>query len=138
MKLWHKGRTRLDPRVEAFTVGCDPELDQGLIPYDCRASIAHARMLQAVGILKEAVARALIKELERIFVLWRSGRFRVRPSDEDGHTAIENHLVRKLGRMLARMLVSMLASKHTSMHRDKLLALLRAKLGKKLATKLDS
>ena len=41
MKLWQKG-VRLDPRVEEFTVGRDPELDNALIPYDCRASIAHA------------------------------------------------------------------------------------------------
>ncbi len=96
MKLWQKG-TRLDPRVEAFTVGRDPVLDHELIPFDCRASIAHAKMLKSVGILKAGEARALVKELERIVVLWKDGQFRVGTGDEDGHTAIENHLVKKLG-----------------------------------------
>jgi argininosuccinate lyase len=96
MKLWQKG-TRLDPRIEEFTVGRDPELDQALIPFDCAASIAHARMLKSVGILEAGEARALIKELERIVGLWKIQKFRIRRSDEDGHTAIENHLVKKLG-----------------------------------------
>jgi argininosuccinate lyase len=96
MKLWQKG-TRLDPRIEEFTVGRDPGLDHELIPFDCRASIAHATMLKSVGILKAGEARALVKELERIVVLWKDGKFRVGPGDEDCHTAIENHLVKKLG-----------------------------------------
>ncbi len=96
MKLWQKG-TRLDPRIEAFTVGRDPELDRALIPYDCRASIVHARMLEAVGILEAKEAQALVQELERIIALWKNGQFRIRPGDEDGQTAIENQLVKELG-----------------------------------------
>jgi argininosuccinate lyase len=96
MKLWQKG-VRLDPRVEEFTVGRDPELDQALIPYDCQASIAHARMLKSVGILETGEERALVKELERIVDLWKEKKFCIRPGDEDCHTAIENHLVKKLG-----------------------------------------
>jgi argininosuccinate lyase len=96
MKLWQKG-TRLDPRIEEFTVGRDPDLDFELIPYDCRASIAHARMLKTAGILEAGEARALVKELERIIELWKNKKFRVRRDEEDCHTAIENHLIRKLG-----------------------------------------
>jgi argininosuccinate lyase len=47
-KLWDKG-VDLDKAVEAFTVGKDPALDNVLIPYDCKASIAHARMLGEMG-----------------------------------------------------------------------------------------
>jgi len=96
MKLWQKG-TKLDQRIEAFTVGRDPELDHALIPYDCRASIAHARMLKSVGILEAGETRALVEELERIVSLWKKDKFKIRSGDEDGHTTIENHLVRKLG-----------------------------------------
>src|SRR5512137_1893548 len=96
MKLWQKG-TKFDPRIEAFTVGRDPELDQSLVPYDCAGSIVHARMLRSIGVLDAAEARALIRELGRIVALWKKGRFTVKPADEDGQTAIENHLVRKLG-----------------------------------------
>ena len=96
MKLWQKG-TRLDPRIEAFTVGRDPELDRELIPYDCRASIAHARMLMSVGLLTAREAGDLKRELKGIIGLWKENKFKIRPGDEDGHTAIENHLVKKLG-----------------------------------------
>jgi argininosuccinate lyase len=96
MKLWQKQR-KLDPRIEEFTVGRDPELDLELIPYDCAASMAHARMLKSVGILRAGEARALVQELGRIIELWKKGKFRIRPSEEDSHTAIENHLTRKLG-----------------------------------------
>jgi argininosuccinate lyase len=96
MKLWEK-RTRLDSRVEEFTVGRDPELDLELIPYDCTASIAHAKMLKSVGILSPEEARRLEKELGRIIDLWKKNKFRIKRSEEDGHTAIENHLIRNLG-----------------------------------------
>jgi argininosuccinate lyase len=96
MKLWQK-KTSLDRRVEKFTVGNDPELDLELIPYDCAASIAHTRMLKAVRILRAAEARKLERELERIAALHRGHRFRIKPDEEDGHTAIENHLIKRLG-----------------------------------------
>jgi argininosuccinate lyase len=96
MKLWQK-QTRLDRRVEKFTVGDDPMLDLELIPYDCAASIAHARMLKKVGFLSAEEARKLAKELENIIGLHRNNRFKIRPDEEDGHTAIENRLVRRLG-----------------------------------------
>ncbi|MBM3284632.1 MAG: hypothetical protein FJY81_02045, partial [Candidatus Aminicenantes bacterium] len=64
---------------------------------DCRASIAHASMLQAIGILSEGETGSLVRELERIIALHREKKFRIKIGDEDCHTAIENHLTRKLG-----------------------------------------
>jgi argininosuccinate lyase len=52
--------------VEAFTVGRDPELDNVLIPYDCKASIAHARMLGEMGYLENNEVEKLVMELENI------------------------------------------------------------------------
>ena len=44
-RLWDKGAP-LDERVLAYTAGEDYALDERLVAYDVRASIAHAEMLQ--------------------------------------------------------------------------------------------
>ncbi len=43
-RLWDKGAP-LDARVLAYTAGDDYLLDERLVRYDVRASLAHARML---------------------------------------------------------------------------------------------
>ena len=43
-RLWDKG-TSLDARVLSYTAGDDHALDNRLVAYDVRASIAHAEML---------------------------------------------------------------------------------------------
>jgi argininosuccinate lyase len=96
MKLWQRGGG-IDRRIEKFTVGSDPELDLELVEYDCRASIAHARMLRTIGILSAAESRQLAAELGKIITLNRLKQFRIRVEEEDCHTAIENRLVRRLG-----------------------------------------
>ncbi len=96
MKLWKKSFTP-DEQVEDYTVGNDYLLDQKLVKYDCRASIAHAKMLNKIGILTEKETSAIIRELEIIIALNADGKFIIKKSDEDCHTAIENHLTKKLG-----------------------------------------
>jgi hypothetical protein len=44
-RLWDKGLP-LDERILRFTAGEDHRLDERLVAYDVRASIAHARMLE--------------------------------------------------------------------------------------------
>ena len=95
-KLWDKG-VDLDKAVEAFTVGKDPELDNVLIPYDCKASIAHARMLGEMGYLENNEVGKLVMELENIITLHREDNFTIKVSQEDCHTAIEEYLVEQLG-----------------------------------------
>lgn len=96
MKLWQTTDS-LDSLIESFTTGLDPELDLELIPYDCRASIAHATMLGKMGFLDGHEVESLIGELNAIIELHSAGRFTIRPDQEDGHTAIEMFLVEKLG-----------------------------------------
>jgi len=96
MKLWNKGAP-LDEQVEVFTVGDDYLLDEHLVPYDCAASKAHARMLASIGILKEAELAKLLAALDEIVQLHESGQFTIRPEDEDCHTAIENFLTARCG-----------------------------------------
>ena len=51
-RLWDKG-SPLDARVLAYTAGEDYALDERLVRYDVRASIAHAEMLAAQGLLSQ-------------------------------------------------------------------------------------
>jgi argininosuccinate lyase len=96
MKLWGK-KYQLNKEIEEFTVGDDFILDQKLIKYDCIASIAHAKMLAKIGVLKNEETQKLIKELNHIIELDAQGEFRILIEHEDCHTAIENHLTKKLG-----------------------------------------
>jgi argininosuccinate lyase len=95
-KLWDKG-IDLDSLIEEFTVGDDHLLDRRLVVADCLASLAHAKMLHAIGILTAAEFDSLSGELAAIVRLDHEGEFPVRRQDEDCHSAIENHLVEALG-----------------------------------------
>ncbi len=95
-KLWQKG-VALHELVERFTVGRDYLLDQELVNADCLASMAHAAMLEKIGILSPAERSALQEGLAEIIRLNQAENFRIQAADEDCHTAIENFLVARLG-----------------------------------------
>jgi argininosuccinate lyase len=96
MKLWEKGY-KLDQFVETFMTGDDPELDHALIAYDCLGSIAHAKMLEKIGILSSEECTELVQELGQIIKAADAGNFIIQAADEDVHTAVENELVKKIG-----------------------------------------
>ena len=98
MKLWEKGY-KLNKQIENFTVGEDYILDQKLTKYDCIASIAHAKMLGKIGILKKEEVKKLVGELGDIISQDKKGKFRILKEQEDCHTAIENRLTSKLGKL---------------------------------------
>ncbi|MDP2749637.1 MAG: argininosuccinate lyase [Nanoarchaeota archaeon] len=98
MKLWQKGQNT-NKEIEKFTVGNDYLLDQNLVKYDCIASIGHAKMLRKIGILSDSELKKLEKELKNIIELEKKGQFKIKLEDEDCHTAIENHLTKKLGEL---------------------------------------
>ena len=52
MKLWDKGFT-IDKQIELFTVGNDREIDLHIAKYDVQASLAHAIMLESIGIISK-------------------------------------------------------------------------------------
>jgi len=95
-KLWEKTYS-LDALMEAFTVGDDYRLDSRLVNADCAASMAHAEMLAGIGLLSAPDMAALKGELRHIVELNDRGAFTIQPTDEDVHTAIENHLVAAVG-----------------------------------------
>jgi argininosuccinate lyase len=92
-KLWDKGY-RLDPEIEAFTVGSDHLLDRELVWADCAGSVAQARMLAKIGVLSEAEAAELTRELRGIAA---DPEFSIQAEQEDVHTAVEQLLVARLG-----------------------------------------
>ena len=58
-RLWDKG-SKLDERVLQYTAGDDHALDNRLVAHDVRASIAHAEMLHAQGLLTAADLAAIL------------------------------------------------------------------------------
>lgn len=95
-KLWETN-CLIGSEAGEFTVGSDNLLDQKLIGYDCKASIAYAKMLAKKGFLTKDEEESLTLELNKIIERSENGAFDILQSDEDCHTAIENHLTAKLG-----------------------------------------
>ena len=96
MKLWQKNYD-VDKEIEKFTVGNDFLLDKALVKYDVYGSIAHASMLKKIGILNSDELKKIKKILLEILKLNENNKFQIGQQDEDCHTAIENHLTKKLG-----------------------------------------
>jgi argininosuccinate lyase len=95
-RLWDKG-TPLDQRVLQFTAGEDFALDERLVQYDVRASIAHARMLGSRGLLSAVDVSAIEKALHDIGVEHAQGQWHIELADEDGQTALEKRLTARIG-----------------------------------------
>ena len=95
-RLWDKGAP-LDRRVLEFTAGEDHALDDRLVAYDVRASIAHAEALHACGLLSAADRDAIRDALREIGSAHARGDWRVTLELEDGQTALETRLTEKLG-----------------------------------------
>lgn len=95
-QLWAKGLP-LDAVLHRFTVGEDPLLDLELVPFDTLGSAAHALTLAHGGFITAADARALVGALNTIRHRAATGRFGIRPEQEDGHTAIEAALIEIAG-----------------------------------------
>lgn len=99
-KLWQT-KTDLDSAVEAYTVGEDPALDSRLLRYEIYGSLAHAAGLTSIGVLTKKEFAALRAELTKLHD--RPGRFAVTREQEDIHTAVEQHLTKKLGEIGAKV-----------------------------------
>lgn len=95
-KLWEKN-TKVDSKIEAFTVGRDREMDVYLAPYDILGSMAHITMLESVGLLDTEELKMLLSELKSIYNLTIDGQFEIEEGVEDVHSQVELMLTRKLG-----------------------------------------
>ncbi len=94
--LWDKGQLP-DQQMMRFTARDDWQLDQRLLPYDLRASLAHVRGLFRIGVIDRSELLALEKEILNLISKVEDNSFVLSPADEDGHSAIEEALVKVLG-----------------------------------------
>ncbi|HEX5162602.1 MAG TPA: argininosuccinate lyase [Steroidobacteraceae bacterium] len=95
-RLWDKG-IELDQRVLAYTAGDDYALDERLVKYDVRASIAHAEMLNAAKLLPDADLALIRDGLAALAAEHESGQWEIELADEDGQTALEKRLTARIG-----------------------------------------
>ena len=84
-----------DAFVERFTASV--EFDQRLYHHDITGSIAHAKMLHKVGILKAEEEQQIVEGLESIRQEILCGKFQWSVALEDVHTNIEAALTARLG-----------------------------------------
>ncbi|MHB1870742.1 MAG: argininosuccinate lyase [Steroidobacteraceae bacterium] len=95
-RLWDKGAP-LDERVLRYTAGEDFALDERLVAYDVRASIAHAEMLAAQGLLAAEDLQAIRAGLTALAEEHARGLWHIELADEDGQTALERRLTERIG-----------------------------------------
>jgi argininosuccinate lyase len=95
-RLWEKGLP-LDQRVLRYTAGEDHRLDARLVAYDVQASIAHARMLNAQGLLADDHCEQICAGLTTLGEQFVAGEWQITLEDEDAHTALETRLTALIG-----------------------------------------
>jgi argininosuccinate lyase len=97
LKLWQKENTVTSEKIERFTVGRDREMDLHLAEFDVLGNLAHAIMLETIGLLTADDLSALKTELHAIYEQIQQGDFTIEDGVEDVHSQVELMLTRKLG-----------------------------------------
>jgi argininosuccinate lyase len=128
--LWQKDPTAepaTDDWVHRFTVGDDYKWDRQLLPYDVRASRAHAWGLHRIDGLSDDEFGQISDALDALLDAFAAGEVTVTPADEDSHTVIEQFVTDHAGDAGRKL--------HTGRSRnDQVLAALRLYLRDALAT----
>jgi argininosuccinate lyase len=94
--IWFKGKAAAS-WVTRFTVGEDYLWDTLLLPYDIRATRAHAHGLLGAGVLTEAEFQSGSQALSALSALYEQGSVTVGVGDEDCHTVIERFITDHAG-----------------------------------------
>ena len=97
MKNYEEKDKKRNEIIDQFTVGKDRYYDTLLAKYDCKASIAHSKMLAKVNILSKNESDKLNKVLYEIIDEIKKGEFEIEDEFEDMHSKIEFVLIQKLG-----------------------------------------
>ena len=103
MKLWQKESSRDNSEkndnspIENFTVGNDREMDMYLAEFDVLGSMAHAIMLEKIGLLEASELGSIIKECRKIYNDIVKGKFLIEKNIEDVHSQVEWLLTQALG-----------------------------------------
>ena len=96
MKLWEKG-TRTEPSIIEFTSGNDRKTDLLLTQWDIVGSMAHAVMLESVGLLSPDETKELLGALRSLMVKDSETGIKIEPGVEDIHSQIEKELTLSTG-----------------------------------------
>ena len=95
-KMWGgRFKKKTDKAAEAFLSSF--EQDKVLAEYDCKAGIAHVRMLAKAGIIKEAEKKKIVKGLSSILSEARKGKIVTDEVFEDVHTYVQQTLKERIG-----------------------------------------
>ncbi|QTI67421.1 argininosuccinate lyase [Gordonia polyisoprenivorans] len=94
--LWG-GRFADGPAAAMAALSKSTHFDWVLAPFDIRASKAHARVLNAAGLLGDDDLTAMLDGLDRLAADVADGTFGPAPSDEDVHGALERGLIERVG-----------------------------------------
>jgi argininosuccinate lyase len=97
MKLWQKDHTATAEKIERFTVGKDREMDWQLATFDVLGSLAHTKMLAAIGLLTGDELEKVQIGLKEIYLQVQQGKFVIEEGVEDVHSQIELLLTKQLG-----------------------------------------
>ena len=98
-KLWQKSGAKLHPLVEKYTVGDDYIFDSKLMPYDILGTKAHIKGLQKIGIFSKSELSKLLKTLTKLEKDFSKDKVKIKITDEDCHTVIENYLTKKFKKL---------------------------------------
>ena len=85
----------VDARVKRFTASIP--FDWRLAPFDIQGSLAHAAMLQRIGVLNNQDLSDIRRGLAEILAEFEAGRFTWNLDDEDIHFNIERALTKRIG-----------------------------------------
>jgi argininosuccinate lyase len=84
-------------RIDKFTVGGDREMDLYLAEFDVLGSMAHAIMLESIGLLETNELGRILNECRKIYNDILNGKFLIEKNIEDVHSQVEWLLTQALG-----------------------------------------
>jgi argininosuccinate lyase len=96
VKLWG-GRFSGGPADALAVLSVSTHFDWRLARHDLAGSRAHARVLNAAGLLTDDELTRMIAGLDALDADVASGAFSAAPEDEDVHTALERGLLQRVG-----------------------------------------
>ena len=101
-KLWGG---RFDQETDPFMarLNASIDFDVRLWKADIRGSQAYAEALHEAGILDQEEKLLILQGLDRVYEEWAAGRFRIEPTDEDIHTAVERRLTEIIGPVAGKL-----------------------------------
>jgi argininosuccinate lyase len=103
VKLWQKESSKKKSemevalRIEKFTVGGDREMDMYLAEFDVLGSMAHAIMLESIGLLETVELGTILEQCRKIYNDIINGKFFIEKNIEDVHSQVEWLLTQALG-----------------------------------------